>query len=289
MDDELIRSSFEYCENIAKKHYENFPVVSKLLPADKRKYIYAIYAFARQSDDFADEPDIGSKDERKHLLEQWEKKLADCFESKANEPVFIALAVTVKDCSIAIEPLKNLLKAFKQDVIKNRYESFEELLRYCENSANPIGRLLLTICGSKDKVLYPYSDKICTALQLTNFWQDIKIDLTKNRIYLPREDMLKFGYDEDDLLSNRYDQNFIELMKFEVNRTEKMFLEGEKLIHFFQNDKNLKDLTGELKLILNGGKLILRKLKGIGYDIFNKRPVITGLDKIKLFSKSKLL
>lgn len=289
MNDELIRSSFEYCENIAKKHYENFPVASKLLPPDKRKYIYAIYAFARQADDFADEPGIGSKDERVHLLEQWEKKLSDCFDSKADGPVFIALGVTVRDCGIPIEPLKNLLKAFKQDVKKNRYESFEEVLCYCENSANPIGRLVLNVFGSKDETLYPYSDKICTALQLTNFWQDIKIDLTKNRVYLPKEDMLNFGYDEDDLYSNRFNKNFIELMRFEVERTEKIFSEGEKLIHFFKNDDNLKYLTIELKLILSGGKLILQKLKGIGYDIFNKRPVITGLDKIKLFSKSKFI
>jgi phytoene synthase len=124
-------------------------------------------------------------------------------------------------------------------------------------------------------------------LQLTNFWQDIKIDLAKNRIYLPNEDMSEFGYSEKDLFEHIYNENFIKLMRFEVDKTDKLFVEGEKLLSFINNNAGLRSLSGELKLIINGGRLILKKIKAINYDVFNKRPVISGLDKIKLFAASK--
>jgi squalene synthase HpnC len=260
-----------------------------MIPGEKRKYIFAIYAFARQADDYADEPGIGSVSERLELINLWNKKLNDCNKNEAEEPVFIALSQTVKDCNIPVEPLENLLKAFRQDVIKNRYKDFDEVLSYCENSANPIGRLVLMVYGCKDDEFFYYSDKICTALQLTNFWQDIKIDLEKDRIYIPLDDMLRFNYSEQELTGFQYNDNFRELMQYEAERTEKMFDEGAKLIEHAHKDPVLHSLASELKLILLGGRLILKKLKEIKYDIFEKRPVITGIDKIKLFSKSKLL
>ena len=288
MTDSLIDSSFKYCEEIAKKHYENFPVASLLMPKDKRKYVYAIYAFARAADDFADEPGIeGGQAKRLSLLNEWNQKLVDCYNGKAYDPIFIALSKTVTDCNIPAEPLENLLKAFKQDVVKNRYENFDEVLAYCKNSANPVGRLVLMIFGSHDEKLFELSDKICTALQLTNFWQDVKIDLKKDRIYLPAEDMKKFGYSFDELFEIKLDQNFIELMKFECDRTELLFNEGKELLELTSKDKNLKKLSKELKLTWLGGTGILNKIREIDYDVFNKRPSISALDKIKIFVKSR--
>jgi len=288
MQDSLINSSFKYCEEIAKNHYENFPVASHLLPREKRKYIYSIYAFARAADDFADEPGIeGGKEKRLSLLDEWHGKLKDCYNGKIYDPIFIALKKTVDDCKIPIEPLENLLKAFRQDVQKSRYETFEELISYCTNSANPVGRLVLMIFGCFDQEFFKYSDKICTALQLANFWQDVELDLKKGRAYLPAEDLVKFGYSYDELLEKRYTESFKKLMEFEVNRTQEFFDEGRKLIELTAKDENLNKLSKELKLTWLGGTEILRKIKEINYDIFNKRPNISKFEKLKIFLKSR--
>ncbi len=288
MHDSLINSSFKYCECIAKGHYENFPVASFLIPKEKRKYIYAIYAYARAADDFADEPGIeGGNPKRLALLDEWHDKLKDCFKGKAYDPIFIALRQTVEDNRIPIEPLENLLKAFKQDVVKSRYKSFDEVADYCKNSANPVGRLVLMIFGSHDEKLFRYSDKICTALQLTNFWQDVEVDLQKDRVYLPEDDIRKFGYSYDELFAKKCDERFVKLMEFEVVRTKDLFEQGKKLIELASKDTNLKKLAKELKLIWLGGTKILEKLKGIKYDVFNKRPEVSTFDKIKIYAKSR--
>ena len=289
MRDTLIDSSFKYCEQIAKGHYENFPVASLLLPKEKRKYVYAIYAFARAADDFADEEGIeGGAAKRLALLDEWNGKLRDCYSGKAYDPIFIALAETVKDNSIPIEPLENLLNAFRQDVVKQRYEKFDELLEYCRNSANPVGRLVLMIFGCHDEEFFKYSDKICTALQLTNFWQDIEVDLRKERIYLPAEDITKFGYSYKELELKQENESFRSLVKFEVERTKKIFYEGRKLIEMTAAaGKELKKLSKELKLTWNGGTTILKKIEEINYNVLNQRPSISGFDKIKIFLGSR--
>lgn len=290
MNESLINSSFKYCEDIAKKHYENFPVASLLLPKEKRKYIAAIYAYARAADDFADEPNIeGGREKRLALLDEWNQKLKDCFEGKSYDPIFIALGKTIKDCSIPIEPLENLLKAFRQDVIKNRYRTFDEVLSYCENSANPVGRLVLMIFGCHDKILFEYSDKICTALQLTNFWQDVAVDLRKDRIYIPREDYKMFGYIEEDLIEQKSNDSFKNLIEFQVKRTEKIFEQGKKLIQLTSKDSELKKLSKQLKLTWLGGMKILNKIKQLDYDVLNIRPKISTLDKIKIFVQSRTI
>ncbi len=290
MRDTLIDSSFKYCEQIAKGHYENFPVASLLLPKEKRKYVYAIYAFARAADDFADEEGIeGGAAKRLALLDEWNGKLRDCYSGKAYDPIFIALAETVKDNSIPIEPLENLLNAFRQDVVKQRYEKFDELLEYCRNSANPVGRLVLMIFGCHDEEFFKYSDKICTALQLTNFWQDIEVDLRKERIYLPAEDITKFGYSYKELELKQENESFRSLVKFEVERTKKIFDEGRKLIEMTAAaGKELKKLSKELKLTWNGGTTILKKIEEINYNVLNQRPSISGFDKIKIFLSSRI-
>jgi squalene synthase HpnC len=290
MQDSLINSSFKYCEDIAKNHYENFPVASFLIPKEKRKYLYSIYAFARAADDFADEPDIeGGKEKRLTLLDEWNSKLEECYNNKAYDPIFIALSSTVKECEIPKEPLENLLKAFRQDVIKGRYNDFSEVLDYCSNSANPVGRLVLMIFGKHDEAVFKFSDKICTALQLTNFWQDVSIDLKKDRIYIPGDDMKKFEYTEDELFKLKYNFNFKELLKFQVERTEKFFEEGRELIRLTGEDENLKKLTWELKLTWLGGMEILNKIKSFDYDVLNNRPKLNFFDKLKLLTASKYL
>lgn len=290
MRDTLIDSSFKYCEQIAKGHYENFPVASLLLPKEKRKYVYAIYAFARAADDFADEEGIeGGAAKRLALLDEWNGKLKDCYGGKAYDPIFIALAKTVEDNRIPIEPLENLLNAFRQDVMKQRYKRFDELLEYCKNSANPVGRLVLMIFGCHDEEFFKYSDKLCTALQLTNFWQDVEVDLRKQRIYLPEDDMIQFDYSYTELEMKQENENFRQLIKFEVERTKKIFDEGKKLIQLTAAaDKELKKLSKELKLTWSSGTTILKKIEEINYNVLNQRPRISGFDKIKIFLGSRI-
>lgn len=290
MRDTLKDSSFKYCEQIAKGHYENFPVASLLLPKEKRKYVYAIYAFARAADDFADEEGIeGGAAKRLALLDEWNGKLKDCYGSKAYDPIFIALAKTVEDNRIPIEPLENLLNAFRQDVMKQRYKRFDELLEYCKNSANPVGRLVLMIFGCHDEEFFKYSDKLCTALQLTNFWQDVEVDLRKQRIYLPEDDMIQFDYSYTELEMKQENENFRQLIKFEVERTKKIFDEGKKLIQLTAAaDKELKKLSKELKLTWSSGTTILKKIEEINYNVLNQRPRISGFDKIKIFLGSRI-
>lgn len=290
MQESLINSSFKYCENIAKNHYENFPVASLLIHKEKRKYINSIYAFARAADDFADEERIeGGKEKRLALLDEWNSKLKDCYNEKAYNPIFIALASTVKDCKIPIEPLENLLKAFRQDVVKSRYENFKEVLNYCTNSANPVGRLVLMVFGKHDEEMFKYSDKICTALQLANFWQDVSVDLKKDRIYIPIDDIKNYDYSEEELIKLEYNNNFKELLKFQVNRTDYIFEEGKELIRLTGEDKSLNRLTWELKLTWLGGKKILSKIKSSNFDVLSKRPKLSFFDKLKLLSTSNFL
>ncbi len=289
MNESLINSSFKYCEEIAKGHYENFPVASYLLPKEKRKYVYAIYAFARVADDFADEDGIeGGVPKRLALLDEWNDKLKDCYNGKTYDPIFIALGKTVEDYKIPVKPLEDLLRAFRQDVTKQRYETFDEVLDYCTCSANPVGRLVLMIFGCHDEEFFKYSDKICTALQLTNFWQDVEVDLRKDRIYIPIEDLNGFGYTVKEFELKQYNAKFKELMRFEVERTEKLFNEGKKLLELTANDENTRKLSKELKLTWLGGTTILKKIKEIDYNVLTSRPQITGFDKLKIFLRSRL-
>lgn len=287
MNESLIRSSYKYCEKITKEHYENFPVASLLLPREKRKYIYSIYAFARAADDFADELDIeGGKEKRLVLLQEWGQKLDDCYNGKAYSPIFIALMNTINECKIPKEPLENLLKAFKQDVIKNRYTNFNEVLDYCKNSANPIGRLVLLVFGINDDTLFALSDSICTALQLTNFWQDVGVDLEKDRIYIPADDLKFFNVDESQLFEKNADNNFRNLIKNLVERTLDIFNQGKELILRTETDIKLKKLRKELKLTWFGGNLILKKINELDYDVLNYRPKISFINKLNILFRT---
>jgi squalene synthase HpnC len=269
--------AFSYCATVTQAHYENYPVASFFLPQEKRPYIQAIYAFSRIADDYADEQNI-SKDERLTKLNDWEEKLRQCYDGNADHPVFIALKDTVKKNDIPIEPLKDLLAAFKRDVVQNRYDTFEDLLSYCKCSANPVGRLVLMIFNYRDEKLFELSDCICTALQLTNFWQDVRVDREKDRLYIPIEDMRKYDYSLYCWRDGMLNDGFRKLLRFEVERTREMFYKGAELPSLVT-----KDLQLELKLIWFGGMEIIRMIEKNRCDVINSRPQLKAFSKFQIF------
>ena len=265
--------AFDYCAKITNAHYENFPVASLFLPEEKRPYIQAIYAFSRTADDFADELDRPAED-RLADLKSWEEKLRSCYAGEAEHPVFVALRETVTNLDIPIEPLLDLLTAFRRDVLQNRYETFEDLLSYCRCSANPVGRLVLMIFGTRDEELFLLSDRICTALQLANFWQDISRDRAINRLYVPLEDFRRFGASLDGWREGLVNDDIRTMIKFEVARTKELFYNGAELPSLV-----LPELQLELRLVWFGGMTILKKIESGKYDVFQRRPELNAVDK----------
>lgn len=273
------REAFNYCEYLAKKHYENFPVASIIVPKNKRKYIFSIYAFSRIADDYADEDKY--KSNRLELLNDWEDKLEKCYEGHNDHPVFIALFETIKKFNLPKQLFLDLLHAFKMDVSVKRYKNIEEVLSYCRYSANPIGRLMLSLFGYTDEKFHQLSDYICTALQLTNFWQDVAIDLAKDRVYLPLEDMEKFGYTLENLFDKRNTEAFCELMKHEIMMTREFFGKGAKLCY------SINGFYGfELKLTWLGGMKVLNCIEKNNYDVFTKRSTLNIFDKGSILWKA---
>lgn len=283
-----IEEAFKYCEQMAKSHYENFPVGSFLVPKEKQKYVWAVYAFARTADDIADEgrQPRESREELQRRLDQlddWEFKLAKASRGEADHPIFIAVAETLQKIQLPAQLLKDLLTAYRMDVRQNRYKDFDELFFYCKHSANPVGRLVLHIFGYRDESLNQYSDKICTALQLANFWQDIGVDLAKNRIYLPQNEMAKFRVTEGDVHLKICNRAFETLLRYCLDRTAALFDEGLPLC-----SKVGKDLRLEMRLTWLGGTSILKKIEKNGYDVYRKRPVIGLIDKARLLGRALL-
>ena len=273
--------AFEYCDRLAATHYENFPVGSRFTPKKLRPYIHSIYAFARIADDFADEPDTLDS-LRFALLENWEGQLLQCIWRTPQHPVFIALKETIHKFDLPVTLFQDLLTAFKMDVTTKRHDRFEDLLTYCRNSANPVGRLVLLLFGYRDPELHALSDSICSALQLTNFWQDVAID-QRDRIYLPCEDMAKFGYSEEDLKNHRYNDTFCRLMRHEIARTRELFHRGRPLCN-----RVGRDLRFELHLIWNGGMTLLDRIENVDYDVFVHRPTLGLKDKISMLTKAAI-
>ena len=273
---------YRYCESIARSHYENFPVASRFISKEIRKYVWTIYAFARIADDYADEPGF-TLAERMDNLNQWELYLDECYSGNPSHRVFAALAETVERFQIPRELFQNLLAAFRADVTTKRYETYEDVLAYCRNSANPIGRLLLLLLNYRSEMMMRLSDSICTALQLTNFWQDVSMDLQNDRVYLPLEDLEEFGYSEQDLFHRTVNDNFCTMMAFQVRRTADLFVEGKPLLSMVG-----KDVSMELKLTWNGGTRILQKIHKQNYDVLSKRPSLSALDKLGLLFRSFL-
>lgn len=278
-DDWPLDRAYQYCERLTRSHYENFPVGSALIPKRLRKHFYSIYAFARIADDFADEGYGQGYDEneRLDLLGEWRRMLMESLAGQARHPVFVALARTASEFDLPPALFEDLLSAFAQDVTVRRYENFDQLLDYCGRSANPIGRLILLLFGHRDEQRHEWSDDICTALQLANHWQDVAIDLDKDRIYLPQEDLSRFGISADDLVRHDASDSFKRMMKFEVERARAMFARGKPLCTSVSGRLGL-----ELRSVWLGGMRILDRVEQNGYDIFARRPVITSMDKLNI-------
>ena len=279
---EDVTSAYAACERIARRHYENFPVASTLLPAAMRPHIAAIYAFARTADDFADEGTLAPAD-RLALLDDWGRRLASCGggeaavrpnpESRAPNPesdaVFLALSHTIRSCSLPVALFEDLLSAFRQDVVATRYATWADVLDYCRRSANPIGRLVLRVAGHMDPRLDRASDAVCTALQLTNFWQDLERDWQKGRLYVPRDDCERFGASEADLGSRVMSAAWRSLLSELAARTRRLFAEGRAVC-----DGLSGRLRFELRLTWLGGTRILDRLERTGFDVFTARPTL---------------
>jgi squalene synthase HpnC len=258
---------------MAVDHYENFPVASILLPRRLRPAVEAIYAFARSADDIADEGDAGPA-ERLAALHAYDAAL-DGIQAGTpqHKPLFARLAAVVADYRLGLQPLRDLLSAFRQDVTTTRYADFAALRDYCRRSADPVGRLMLALYGVADPVSLRQSDAVCSALQLINFWQDVAIDIGKGRIYLPLEDLQRFGVSEDDIRAGRQGDAWRALMRFEVARARALMLEGAPLA------TRLPGRVGwELRMVVQGGLRILAAIERVDYDVFRRRPRLGRLD-----------
>ncbi len=272
-------AAFGECERIARSHYENFTLGSHLLPRRLRRHIAAIYAFARTADDLADEE--ANADRALAGLDAWERELDACYAGDPHHPVFVALAETVRTFDVPIEPFRRLLTAFRRDVRFTGFATFAELQDYCAHSANPVGHLVLYLFGHRDAERQARADDICTALQLTNFWQDLAVDLRKGRVYLPREDMERFGYSTHDLERHAVTPAFRELMAFECARARELFMRGLPLAGMLDRNRGR-----EVRLFAGGGLAILDRLEEVGYDAFTARPTLSRWAKVGLVARS---
>ncbi|MGI9103098.1 MAG: squalene synthase HpnC [Terriglobales bacterium] len=270
-----------YCERLARSHYENFSVATWFLPKRLRPHFSSVYAYCRISDDLGDE--VGDPKESLRLLDEWEVELNACYDGAPRHPVFVALRETVRACQIPKQPFADLLKAFRQDQAAGRYPTFEDVLAYCRYSANPVGRLVLYVCGYGDEECQQLSDFTCTALQLANFWQDVWPDFGKGRIYIPLDDLRSHGVTEEDIAQRRSTQQFRQLMKFEVERAREWFERGLPLAK-----KVDPELAIDIELFSRGGREILNAIERQDYDVLTRRPVISKSRKLMLVARAAL-
>lgn len=268
-----------YCERLARSHYENFSVATWFLPEKLRPHFYSIYAYCRISDDLGDE--VGNPQQSLLLLNEWEQELNACYRGAPRHPVFVALRPTILECEIPRQPFADLLAAFRQDQTVTRYPTFEDLLGYCVNSANPVGRLVLYACGYSDPERQRLSDFTCTALQLANFWQDVSVDYGKGRIYLPLEDLDRNGVAEVDIAERRFTNQFRQLMQFEVERARDWFRRGRALKGMVD-----RELAIDIDLFSRGGEEILNCIERQDYNVLSERPAISKPRKLALLARA---
>ncbi|HEX5475264.1 MAG TPA: squalene synthase HpnC [Vicinamibacterales bacterium] len=271
-----VADAYAWCERLAREHYENFPVASKLVPAAMRPHIAAIYAFARGADDLADEGDRPPA-ERLRLLDAWSSRLHAAvrgeFPDGPEQPVFVALADTIRTRALPVSLFEDLLSAFRQDVIVTRYDTWADLLDYCRRSANPVGRLVLRVAGCATPQRDASSDGLCTALQLTNFWQDLDRDWHKGRLYVPRELWQPAGAYEDDLERSCMTGAWQMALGGAASRTRALFEAGRLVC-----DEVPGRLRWELRATWIGGMRVLERLEHAGFDVFAARPHLGAAD-----------
>ncbi len=276
-----LEDAYAYCERLARSHYENFSVATWFLPKRLRQHFYNVYAYCRISDDLGDE--TGDRDVSLQLLDEWECELNACYTGNPRHPVFVALAGTVREFDIPKQTFADLLTAFRQDQRITRYESFGDLLAYCRYSANPVGHLVLYLCGYRDRERQQLSDYTCTALQLANFWQDVSADYEKDRIYLPLEDLRKYKVTEADIAGKDNTGAFREMMQFEVQRAREWFARGLPLAR-----KVSRELATDIELFSRGGQKILNAIERQDYAVLGRRPVISKQRKLALVIRAAL-
>ena len=290
-----------YCRKLAKTHYENFPVVSWLLPRKMHQHFYNVYAYCRWADDLGDE--VEGAERSLELLDWWRGELNGCYSvseetrkedcgsagaspsrmqtGSMQHPVFVAIKKTIAQCNIPQQPFEDLISAFEQDQRVLEYDTFEQLLDYCRRSANPVGRLVLYVCGQFNEKNANWSDSICTGLQLANFWQDVARDYDIGRVYLPAEDRERFGYSRNDLEFRTTNDAFLQLMQFEVDRAKEFLCAGLPLVNQMPGRLQI-----DIELFERGGLKILERIERNGDRVWDERPVVTKSDVASLFVRS---
>ena len=269
----------QYTRWLATHHYENFNVVSWLLPKELHQHFYNVYAYCRWADDLGDE--IPETSRALELLDWWERELDACYDAEPSHPVFVALRETVVAKDIPKQPFADLLRAFRQDQTVKRYPTWVAMLGYCEYSANPVGRLVLYLCGYRDAQRQRLSDATCTALQLANFWQDVSRDLEKGRIYIPLDAAAAQGLSETDLVEQRFDDRYVRLMKDLIARTRELFAQGMPLAKMVD-----RRLSVDLDMFGRGGLAVLDAIEEMGYDTLHHRPSVGKGKQIRLLGRA---
>lgn len=263
-----------YCRQLARSHYENFTVASYLLPRELRQHFYNVYAYCRWADDLADE--TAGPAESLPLLDWWEEQLRFCYIGRVTHPVFVALQPTVRAFDLPIEEFCRLLQAFRRDQQQTRYDTREELLSYCQCSANPVGRIVLHLARCYDSENAALSDSVCTGLQWANFCQDVSNDYSRGRIYLPLESCRKFGYSEADFAAQVYNASFRDLLQSEVDQAEAYLHAGRPLVHRMPGRLRI-----DIDLFVRGGLYILEAIRHADYNVWDKRPTVKTWKKIQ--------
>ena len=269
----------QYTRWLATHHYENFNVVSWLLPKELHQHFYNVYAYCRWADDLGDE--IPETSRALELLDWWERELDACYDAQPSHPVFVALRETVVAKDIPKQPFADLLRAFRQDQTVKRYPTWDAMLGYCEYSANPVGRLVLYLCGYRDAQRQRLSDATCTALQLANFWQDVSRDLEKGRIYIPLDAAAAQGLSETDIVERRFDDRYVRLMKDLIARTRELFAQGMPLAKMVD-----RRLSVDLDMFGRGGLAVLDAIEEMGYDTLHHRPSVGKGKQIRLLGRA---
>jgi squalene synthase HpnC len=267
--------SEQYTHWLATHHYENFHVVSFLLPKHLHQDFYNVYSYCRWADDLGDE--MGDTQESLRLLEWWSRELDRMYAGEAQHPVFVALSGTVKKYGIPKQPFADLVRAFIQDQTVTRYADWAGVLDYCVYSANPVGRLVLYLCGYSDAERQRLSDATCTGLQLANFWQDVTVDQGKDRVYLPLDLLARHNYTVEEMFARRFDGRFREVMREAVVTARKFFITGLPLARTVN-----KRLSVDLELFSAGGMYVLDKIEKQNYDVLSRRPSISKLERVGL-------
>jgi squalene synthase HpnC len=274
-----LKNAEEYTRRLATGHYENFTVATYLLPKHLRQHFYNVYAYCRWSDDLGDE--VGDTQKSLELLNWWGEELVQCYSGASTHPVFIALKNTIDQFHIPITPFSDLLIAFRQDQTVLRYPTWNDVVGYCKYSANPVGRLVLYLCGYSDSERQTLSDFTCTALQLANFWQDVSRDLDKNRIYVPLETLDTYGFSEAKLFARAFNIHYRDAIKHLVERTRDLFQQGMPLAQTVA-----PNIRVDIDLFTRCGLALLDSIESIGYNTLQQRPSLDAKTKIKLIGRA---